>query len=66
MKPCPTCSEIVRAVAGIAALVEVSDDFKVVLVEAALNYEPPASRKRRRKRSGKVLKLVPSEPPRAS
>jgi hypothetical protein len=57
MKPCPVCAEIVKAIAGITALKEVSDDLKVDLITAALDYTPP-SRKKRRRRAGQLVKLV--------
>jgi hypothetical protein len=62
---CRHCTEIVRAVAGIAAL-KVDDNLKLVLIRAALNAHPPPRRKRRRRR-GKLIKLVPppSDPPAA-
>jgi hypothetical protein len=60
-------SEIIQAIAKIAAL-EVGDDLKLHLISAALDYAPPTPRKRRRrKRRAEVVKLVPhSDPPRAS
>ena len=68
MKPRPTCTEIIKAIAGITALADVDDDLKLFLVGYALDYEPPAFRKKRRKRRADVVKLVPtnSDPPRAS
>jgi hypothetical protein len=67
MKPCPTCTEIIKAVAGITALSDVDDDLKLFLVGCALDYEPPAFRKKRRKRrAGHVVKLVPSSDPPAA
>jgi len=65
MKPCPVCSEIIKAIARITALVDVDDDLKLYLVGCALDYERPTVRKKRRR--GQVVKLVPhSDPPRAS
>jgi len=65
MKPCPVCSEIIKAIAGITALVDVDDDLKLYLVGCALDYERPTVRKKRRR--GQVVKLVShSDPPRAS
>jgi hypothetical protein len=68
MKPCPVCTEIVRAIAGITALTEVSDNLKLFLVGCALDYEPHTRKRRRKRRVGQLVKLVPtnSDPPRAS
>jgi hypothetical protein len=66
MKPCSLCSEIIKAIAGITALVDVDDDLKLFLVGCALDYERPTVRKKRRRR-GELVKLVTnSDPPVAS
>jgi hypothetical protein len=65
MKPCPVCSEIVQAIAEISAL-KVGDDLKLFLITAALDYEPPGTKRRRKRRAGAVVKLVTTDPPVAS
>jgi len=66
MKPCPVCTSIIKAVAGITALADIDDDLKVYLIGAALDYEPPAFRKKRRKRAAPVVKLIPKNDPPAA
>jgi hypothetical protein len=62
----PVSAEIIRAITRIGAL-KVGDDLKLFLIAACLDYAPPTPRKRRRKkRRAEVVKLVPSDPPRAS
>jgi hypothetical protein len=68
MRPCPVCTKIVKAIAGITALADVDDDLKLFLIGACIDYEPPAFRKKRRKRrAAPVVKLIPkNDPPAAS